>query len=431
MSTGDINTADPDMPGPDKTAPWLHVIGMGVKGLDGLTSAAVDLIGSAPFVIGPRRLLDALPPLDNGRDSQERVEWIPPFSAMLGQIEQRRGRPTVILASGDPNWFGIGSSLASRLGDAEYCLHPHVSSFQLAAARMHWPLQDVAKISLHGRPVASLARELYPGARILALTSNNETLARVARLLAVSGYQGSGILVLENLGSENERKISFSVPQALDADVNDFHVLAISCVPEPGKKPLPLVPGLPGSAFEHDGQITRQQVRAITISALSPFPGALLWDVGAGSGSIGIEWMRAVPRARAIAFEKNPARCANIEMNRERHGVSDLEVVAGPALENIACQPAPDAIFLGGGVADEKLFSALWHALSPGGRLVANGVTLDGQSALFRRHKIYGGEICSIAISFSDSIGSRALLRPGLPVVQWVVTKPPATGEEF
>ncbi|MCF6327972.1 MAG: precorrin-6y C5,15-methyltransferase (decarboxylating) subunit CbiE [Devosiaceae bacterium] len=407
-----------------KKPPWLHVIGLGENGLVGIDPSIKELIYNASFVLGPKRLLDRLPTQIDANATQQRVVWQPPFTAMIEQIKQRQGLPTIILASGDPNWFGIGSSLAGQFETGEYVLHPALSSFQLAGAKMRWPLQDVEKISLHGRPAANLIAKLYPGAKILALTSNKNTLKEIGRLLVEQGYENSELTVLENLGGSEEKLECFIASNVADDKISDFYVLAINCIFSPEKTFLPLVPGLPINAYEHDGQITKSQVRAATIASLAPTKGALLWDIGAGSGSVAIEWMRAAEFAKAIAFEKNLTRCKNIELNKEKLGVPGLKIIPGPAIEMLAEQPAPNAIFLGGDVANDLLFEVCWRALLPGGRMVANAVTIESQTALFERQKIHGGDIISIQISSLEYIGSRALMRPSLPVVQWIVSKP-------
>ncbi|VAW16155.1 Precorrin-6Y C(5,15)-methyltransferase [decarboxylating], partial [hydrothermal vent metagenome] len=253
---------------------------------------------------------------------------------------------------------------------------------------------------------------------------NKNTLQEVARLLVEHGYENSELSVLESLGSSEEKITSFIASKVENAKISDFYVLAINCIVSPQKTYLPLTPGLPISAYEHDGQITKSQVRAATIAALAPAKGALLWDIGAGSGSVAIEWMRAAQKTKAIAFEKDPTRCKNIELNKEKLGVPGLKIVSGSAIKNLAGQPAPNAVFLGGDVSNDLLFEACWRALLPGGRLVANAVTIESQSALFERQKIHGGDVISIQISSLEYIGSRALMRPSLPVTQWVVIKP-------
>jgi len=342
---------------------------------------------------------------------------------MLDQIKSRRGRPTAVLASGDPMWFGIGATLAKHLPAEEIAVHPAPSALQLAAARLKWPLQHVAVLSLHGRPVELLHPHLLPGNRLLALTSDRSTVTAVRDLLLARGYGGSRLTVLENLGAAGER-ITSAPARDFDAAIGDFHVLAIECPPDPAAPLLPPVPGLPDDAFRHDGQLTKREVRAATLARLAPFPGALLWDVGAGCGSVAIEWMRAARDARAIAFERDDSRRGLIAANAAVLGTPGLEIVAGEAPATLAGRPAPDAVFIGGDVANDLLFEACWSALKAGGRLVANAVTLDGEAALYARQEQLGGELTRLEISSLDRIGNERVLRPRLAVTQWAVIKP-------
>ncbi len=402
------------------SSPWLNIIGVGEQGFGVLPPEVLELAHRAQAIFGPSRFRKEIE-----RDYGKKYHpWQAPFSAMVEQVVARRGSPTLVLASGDPNWFGIGASLVKFIGRDEFAVRPHLSSFQLAAARLHWPLQHVETISLHARPAENLHPHIQPRARILALTSDRTTLAQVCNILTRRGFSGSRLWVLENLGARNEKISALSVAEKNIPEIGDFYVLAIECVADDNAQILPRTPGLPDEVFEHDGQITKRQVRAVTLCALAPVPGALLWDVGAGSGSIGIEWMRAAPGARAICFEKDPGRCQTIARNGSNLGVPALEVVAGDARDNLGGRPAPDAIFLGGNVADEVLFSALWQALKPGGRLVANVVTLSARAALFARQQRLGGSLCELGVSTLRTIGSATTLAPALPVTQWSVQKP-------
>jgi precorrin-6Y C5,15-methyltransferase (decarboxylating) len=397
---------------------WLDVIGVTEGGLADLPPALAALVSRAEAVLGPARF-------DTG--DARFVAWTTPLPAMLAQIEARRGRSTVILATGDPNWFGIGSTLAARLAPGEMRLFPAPSAFQLAAARLGWPLQSIATLSLHGRPVEMLHPHLTPGNRVLALTADRATLPAVRDLLARRGYAGSMLSVLENLGGREERLIR-APARDFDAAIGDFYVLGIDCAADPGAPLLAPVPGLPDAAFLSDGQLTKSEVRAITLCALAPFPGALLWDVGAGCGSVGIEWMRAARGARAIAFENNAERLGLIAANAAALGAPALSIMPGRAPDSLAGRPSPDAIFIGGAVADEALFSACWAALRPGGRLVANAVTLEGEAALFAREARFGGQLRRIDIARLERVGAQRVLRPKLPVTQWAVTRPERTG---
>ncbi len=408
------------------SAPWLTIIGVSEAGVDALGDAALALLTKAKTVFGAERFTRQL---RENRHQSVRV-WTSPFSVMIEEIIATRGTQTIVLASGDPNWFGAGATLARYLEPHEYDILPAPSSFQLAATLMRWPMAEVQTVSFHARSVDNLYRELFPGARILALTSDRQTLIQVAKRLVGAGYGASNLSVLENLGSKDQKQITFLAHQAHLQDIGDFYVLAIECVAEESAQLMSLVPGLPDELFEHDGQLTKREVRAVTLSSLAPFPGALLWDVGAGSGAIGIEWMRAAPLGKAICFERDARRCERIELNRTALGAPGLNIINAEASLKLRDHPAPDAIFIGGDVANETLFKACWKSLKPGGRLVANAVTIESISALVSRQKMFGGTLISIGISTIKSIGSSHVLHPTLPITQWAVIKPKPGGRQ-
>ncbi|RYE07274.1 MAG: precorrin-6Y C5,15-methyltransferase (decarboxylating) subunit CbiT, partial [Hyphomicrobiales bacterium] len=273
------------------------------------------------------------------------------------------------------------------------------------------------------RPPELIQSHIAPGNRILALTTDAGTAPHVARLLTERGYGRSLLTVLENLDAPDER-IQSAEARAFDLAIGDFYVLAIDCVADPGAELLPPVPGLPDDAFVSDGQLTKREVRAATLAKLAPYPGALLWDVGAGCGSIAIEWMRAARDARAIAFEREGERLQMISVNAGRLGVPSLRIENGDAPDSLIGMPVPDAIFIGGAVANEALFHACWTALRPGGRLVANAVTLDAEQSIIARQSRFGGDLVRIDIAALDNIGGYRALRPRQPVTQWSVSKP-------
>ena len=412
--------------------PWLTIVGVGEGGVVALPGAAQALIAGAAVVLGPERLLAGLPPSGTlpllGRagegESQKRIAWTSPLSAMLDQVRSLRGTATAILATGDPMWFGIGATLANHFSPDEFRVMPHPAASQLAAARLRWPLQHVATLSLHGRAVEAIHPHLLPGNRILALTSDRTTVTAVAQILVARGYGESLLTVLEHLGGAAER-ITTTTAAAFDATaIGDFHTLAIDCVAGAGAALLPPVPGLPDEAFVSDGQLTKREVRAATLARLAPYPGALLWDVGAGCGSVAIEWLRAARNVRAIAFERDPARREMIARNALALGAPTLAIVPGDAPASLAGQPAPDAVFLGGDVGNRALFDACWLALRSGGRLVANAVTVDGEQELYARHAGLGGELVRIDVAVLDRIGDHRVLRPRMAVTQWAVTRP-------
>jgi precorrin-6Y C5,15-methyltransferase (decarboxylating) len=397
----------------------IAVVGVGEGGVAALGPEVRAVIAGAETVLGSPRLLAGL---DGAK--QHLIAWQSPLERMLEQVRDLRDSAAVVLATGDPSWFGIGATLARYLDHDDFRIIPHPSAFSLAAAHLHWPLQNVATLSLHGRALAALHPHILPGNRILALTTDQGTVAEVAKLLQARGYGESQLVALEQLGGANE-KVSEATAATIDAaTLGDFLTLAIDCVAEAGAPLLPTVPGLPDTAFVTDGQITKRDVRAATLARLAPYPGALLWDIGAGSGSVAVEWMRAARDAAAIAFERDPARQALIRSNAENLGCPGLAIVAGEAPQSLAGQKAPDAVFLGGDVANEAIFTAAWAALKPVGRLVANSVTLEGEQALLARAEKHGGELVRLDISVLDTIGRRKVLRPRLPVTQWAVVKP-------
>jgi len=391
---------------------WLDIIGFGEG--DPLPTLPHDRT-----IIGPARAIERL---------DHKVRRLEPWrslklDAMIAQTLEHRGTPTVLLASGDPLWFGFGATLSRHLKAEEFRVTPAASSFQYAAARLRWPLQHVATLSLHARPAELIHPHITPGNRILALTTDATTAPHVARLLVERGYDRSVLTVLENLGGPDER-IQHAEAQSFALSLGDFYVLAIDCAASPGALLLPPVPGLPDDVFVTDGQLTKREIRATTLSKLAPYPGALLWDVGAGCGSVAIEWMRAARDAHAIAFEREGERLQMIAVNADRLGVPTLRIENGDAPDSLVGMPTPDAIFLGGGISKETLFHVCWTALRPGGRLVANAVTLDGEQALLTRHARLGGELARLDISVLDSLGEHRTFRPRLPVTQWSVSKP-------
>lgn len=395
---------------------WLYIVGCGEGRLPPIPEAEV--------IVAPKRIVERLRERDDGATSARVQEWRSlRIEDMIAQITELRGTPTVLLASGDPLWFGIGAALAQRLAREEFRVEPHASSFQYAGARMRWPLQHVAMLSLHARPPELIHPHVMPASRILALTTDASTAPEVASLLVERGYGRSVLTVLEHLGGPAEA-VSSASARGFNLTHGDFYVLAIDCAAEPGAPLLPPVPGLPDGAYVSDGQLTKRDVRAASLARLAPYPGALLWDIGAGCGSIGIEWMRAARDARAIAFEHDAGRQKMIAANARNLGVPGLAIVPGRAPQTLAGQPAPDAVFLGGGVADEELFTAAWDAVKPGGRLVANAVTVDGEAALLARHARLGGELARLDVAILEPLAGHRAFRPRLPVTQWLAVKP-------
>ncbi len=400
---------------------WLSIVGVGEGGLDDLTPAARALIDTAEVLVGGKRHLAMVP---EAGDRQERLAWPSPFDTLAQEIAKRRGQRVCVLATGDPMTYGVGAKLARQFPIDEITILPSPSAFSLACARLGWSAPDTALLSIHGRPLETLHPAVQPGARLLVLTSGREAPAEVAALLRARGYGPSRMIALERMGGKQERRVEGRADDWPVGAVEDFHTLAIECVAEPGAAPLSTAPGLPDEAFRHDGQLTKREIRAATIAALAPVPDQLLWDVGAGCGSVAIEWMRAAARARAVAVERKPERAALIAANAAALGTPLLQVVEGEAPAALDALDDPDAIFIGGGVSAAGLLDACWARLKPGGRLVANAVTLEGERALMTWREQSGGDLSRLAISRAEPVGGFTGWRPLMPVTQLAAVKP-------
>ncbi|MET3790012.1 precorrin-6y C5,15-methyltransferase (decarboxylating) subunit CbiE [Aquamicrobium terrae] len=395
--------------------PWLTIVGIGEDGISGLGEEAKQAIKAAEFVFGGARHLELAAPLIKG----EARQWPKPFDTAMTEVAALAGRKVCVLASGDPFFHGVGVTLARKIPAEEMRAIPAPSATSLAAARMGWALQEVETVSLHGRPINLIRPLLHPRARLLALTSDGEAPAAIAALLAELGFGPSRITVLEALGGPNERIRSARADAFKLEKINPLNVLALEIESESQARILPLTPGIADDLFEHDGQITKREVRALTLSALAPRRGELLWDIGAGSGSVAIEWMLAHPSLRAIAIEAEPARAARIGRNAAACGVPDLTVIHGAAPEALAGFHTPDAIFIGGGGSDPGVLDAAIQALRPGGRLVANAVTLELEALLIARHAGLGGTLTRISVARAAPVGTMAGWKPAMPITQW------------
>ena len=393
--------------------PWLSIVGLGEDGLPGLAPAARALLDNAEVLIGGTRHLDMVP--DDGR---ERLTWPSPLGAIVEEITRRRGQRVCVLATGDPMHYGIGVMLAEAVPMDEMVIIPAPSAFSLACARLGWTLSEVEPLTLHGRPLALLQPAIQPGARLLLLSNDAATPDQVAELLRARGYGPSRMVVLEHMGGAKERRLDATAEAWQPGRVADFNTIAVDCLAGPDAALLPRTPGLPDEAFRHDGQMTKREMRAVTLSALQPVPGQLLWDLGAGSGSIAIEWMRSHPRCRAIAVERYAGRIALIAGNAAALGTPGLEIVEGEAPGALDGLEAPDAAFIGGGLRADGNFETCWDRLKPGGRLVANAVTVEGEQALARWRAELGGELIRIAVSRAGAIGPYTGWRPLMPVTQ-------------
>ena len=398
---------------------WLAIVGIGEDGIDGLSPAARRLVAQAAFVVGGKRHLALAGPL-----SAETLAWPSPMESALDAIEAHRGRPVCVLASGDPFFFGVGAMLMRRFTAEEMICVPTPSAFALAASRLGWSQQDCALLTLHGRPLEAIVPHLSPGARILALSWDDATPAKLAGLLTAGGMGRSKLTICEAMGGDRERvRAAEARSFALD-NVAALNTIALEVVVDRGARVLPRAAGLPDDWFEHDGQITKREIRAITLSALAPRRGELLWDVGSGSGSVAIEWMLADPMNRAVAIEARQDRAARIARNALALGVPQLSVVTGVAPQVLADLPAPDAIFIGGGASAPDMIERAVGALAPGGRLVVNAVTLETQAACVDWRDRHGGELAQIAVAHAEPVGRFSGWRAAMPVVQWRFIKP-------
>src|SRR5467141_2209038 len=398
---------------------WLSIVGIGEDGLAGVNPIARALIDHAEVLVGGARHLAMLPP----DDRREKLTWTAPIATSIEAILCRRGQPTCVLASGDPMCYGIGVTLTRALSVAEMTIVPAPSAFSLACARLGWSLTAVETLSLCGRDPALLQAVCYPGAHVLVLSAGQHTPAIVADQLTQRGFGQSHITILERMGGAHERQVEGTAAAWNATDVAGLHTMAITCIADPGVTGWSRVAGLPDAAYHHDGQLTKREVRAMTLAALAPLPGQLLWDVGAGCGSIGIEWMRSDARCRAIAIEHHSTRLQYIADNAAALGTPNLKIIAGEAPAALTDLPQPDALFIGGGLTTGNLLVTCWQALPAGGRLVANAVTVESEQTLLQWHSQWGGELTRVAIQRAVPIGKFLGWKAMAPVTQWAVVK--------
>lgn len=399
--------------------PWLTLVGLNEDGLDGLAADARLALAEAELVVGGRRHLDLIGPTRG-----EQRPWRSPIEDTYPGILARRGSPVCVLATGDPFCYGVGSVLARHVPAAEIRCLPKPSAFSLMAATLAWALPDCMCLTLHGRPLELILPVLRPGARILALAWDGRTPEQVAALLAARGFGASTIHVGEALGGPRARLRSARAESFDLLAIDPLTIIAIEVVAARDARVTPLTPGLPDAWFEHDGQITKARIRAVTLAALAPRPAELLWDVGAGSGSVAIEWMLTHAACRAVAVERHEARAARIRRNALSLGVPDLVVIEGSAPDILAGLPRPDAVFIGGGATTPGMLDLCRQVVPAGGRLVANAVTLESQALLNEVLARHGGELCTINVAQAKPVGRFHGWRAAMPVVQWVWVKP-------
>lgn len=400
------------------TRPWIDIVGIGEDGLSGLSDAAKDVLERADIIIGGDRHHEL-----SQNITAKRLSWPSPFDDLIADIRTMRGQRLVILVTGDPLWYSVGARISRAIPSDEIRFHPQLSSFQWAAARMGWSLPDCELLTVHGRADSQILPYLAPGIRMLVLTQNSETPASLAAMLTARGFGESHMVVLAALGGPREKRFE-SIVRDWALVVPDFHTLAIECIAEEGADWYPRTGGLPDKAFVSDGQITKRDIRAITLSKLAPYPDAVLWDIGAGCGSVSIEWMRAARGAISCAVEVKPERIEMIRQNTVALGAEKMEIIEGKAPQALEGLAQPDAVFIGGGLSNVGVFDAAWSALRPGGRLVANVVTLEGESRLTELQQEFGGEMSRFAMQHAQSVGPFRGWKPAMPVTQWWVSKP-------
>jgi precorrin-6Y C5,15-methyltransferase (decarboxylating) len=398
------------------SGPWLHIVGIGEDGMDGLTPATRAVVEAAEVIVGGDRhhqLSDVA--------TAERLAWPSPFDALIDQLQALRGRRVVVLATGDPLWFSVGARIGRSIDPGEIAYHPQLSAFQLAAARMGWSMADLETLTVHGRPVEQMIAFIQPDARLLILTTGAETPGQIARFLTERGFGRSRLTVLASMGGPAEARFE-GVAADWDHEVPAFNTLAVECIAAPDAALLPRVPGLADELFKSDGTMTKREVRAVTLAKLMPMRGALLWDIGTGCGSVAVEWMRGARYARAIGVEPRADRRAMAGENALALGVPGLQLIEGEAPAVLQGLERPDAVFIGGGLS-EAAFDAAWAALKPLGRLVANAVTIESEQTMLALRVKHGGELAKISVARAEAVGRLSGWKPAMTVTQWSLIK--------
>ncbi len=404
------------------TRPWITVVGIGADGLVGLSNQSRALIADTDLLVGGVRH-QAMVDDSDLKTGVERLTWSCGIAVAVEKIGAWRGRNVVVLVSGDPMYFGAGATLARHFDSADMHVIPCPGAFSLACARMVWSVPDTVTMTVHGRAHETLNLHTRPGARIVALSCNGESPAILARLLSDRGFGDSRMTVFSNMGTDRERHFDGTANAWKHDDIPDLNTVCIDCVGGPDAVWWPRVPGLPEEAFVHDNQITKREVRAATLALLAPEPGKILWDVGAGCGSISIEWLRSTDGTQAHAIEYHAARLANIDINAKALGVPRLNIVKGKAPAVLKDLPDPDVVFVGGGVSDGTVLTACWDRLPSGGLLVANAVTLEAQEQIMQFGQKNGGSFTRLQTARSGAVGRLTTMRPMMEVLQLVLRK--------
>ena len=399
--------------------PWLSLVGINENGVDGLSVEAQQRISEAALVVGGKRHLALAQPLIRSKT----LDWPSPPHAAIAAIKEQNPAKVCVLCTGDPFHYGMGAVLARHIPIEQMETFPAPTIFSLVAARTGWALQNTVIVGVNGRPVERLVSHLQPNANIIALCADETTPKTIADLLSRHGFTMCRMMVMENLGGSNERIRHTTAGEFAFDDISRLNCIAIQVPDEAKLHSIPVTSGLADSWFDHDGQMTKREVRAVTLSALAMRRGELLWDIGLGSGSVAIEWLLRDPSNRAIGFEKHPERAARAASNAKKLGVPQLVVMEGEAPAVFEGLEAPDAIFIGGGATHPHMLDAVWQVLKPQGRLVINAISLETENLLLGAYKRYGGTMTRIAIERADPVGTMTGWRPAMTVTQWSVTK--------
>ena len=385
------------------------VIGVGEGGVKSLRPELRDRLAGMDMVIAAPRFHRDLP------DGPEILDWPSPFSNIFNILNVNSKKSLALLATGDPMWFGVGASLVRKLGPDGCEVIPAVSGLQLAAARLGWPMSGCRVVSIHGRPAGSLVDALHPRARLLVIAQDGDSPQQVARLLAARGYGRARLHVLAHLGGADESRIDGMAHDWRHDRVPAFHIIGVEC-PDDG----PVAHGLaaPDTSFENDGKLTKRDARASALAKLAPFPGAVLWDIGSGSGAVSVDFLRNAPRGTAYAIDRSQAQLDRAVANAATHGVAGLMPVEGDVADALVDLPRPDAVFIGGGMS-EAVIVAAQAAVRPGGWLVAHAVTIESESVMIAAWQRSGGDLVRLSVQYADPVGGFHGWRPLMPVTQW------------
>jgi len=399
---------------------WLTVVGIGEDGVPGLGLKALVAVQNATFVFGGERHLAML----GSNISATRQVWTQPLSESLRKLVELRGQKVVVLASGDPMFYGIGTTIIDHIPLDEIDIIPHPSSFSYACARLGWSMQDVVCRSIHARPLEALTKDIVDASRLIVLAHDGQSPAKLAELFIALGFGDSVFHILENLGGTREKITHLNATEIAQRSFADLSVIAIECHGDGSEIRQIANTVLPDSAFTHDGQLTKQDIRAVVLAHLAPKYNELLWDVGAGCGSIAIEWQRLGRDCRAIAIEKNPTRCDFIRRNGEILEIEGLEVIEADAPDVLDALEAPHAIFIGGGFVESGVSARCWQSLRPGGRMVATAVTLETEAQFHAFAAETQARLIRINLSEVEPLRRYHIWRPALPVTLMVAYKP-------